>query len=77
MGSETVEALSAYHLYGNFVQNFPSNGTGIFFRTKNRNGIELYHLQNNPYIHFSLFLERKGDTTGNPNKWYRKFRSFR
>ena len=28
-------------------------------------------------VNFSLFLERKGGTTGNPNKWYRKFRSFR
>ena len=37
---------SAYHLHGNFGGKFPSNGTGIFFGTENRNGIELYHLQN-------------------------------
>ena len=35
----------AYLLYGNFSEKFPSNGTGIFFVTENRNGIELYHLQ--------------------------------
>ena len=39
-------SLSAYHLYGNFSEKFPSNGTGIFFGTENSNGIELYHLQN-------------------------------
>ena len=39
-------SISAYHLYGNFGEKFPSNGTGIFFGTENRNGIELYHLQN-------------------------------
>ena len=38
--------LSAYHLYGNFGEKFPSNGTGIFLGTENRNRIELYHLQN-------------------------------
>ena len=38
--------LSAYRLYGNFGKHFPSYGTGIFFGTENRNGIELYHLQN-------------------------------
>ena len=36
---------SACHLYGNFGENFPLNGTSIFFGTENRNGIELYHLQ--------------------------------
>ena len=46
-GVYTVEILSAYHLYGNFGENLPSIGTGIFFfGTENRNGIELYHLQN-------------------------------
>ena len=39
-------SISAYHLYGNFGEKFPSNGTGIFFGTENRNGIKLYHLQN-------------------------------
>ena len=37
---------SAYHFYGNFGEKFLSNGAGIFFGTENRNGIELYHLQN-------------------------------
>ena len=35
-----------YHLYWNFGEKFPSNATGIFFGTENRNGIELYHWQN-------------------------------
>ena len=41
-----IHILSAYHLYGNFGENFPSSGTGIFFGTENRNGIDLYPLQN-------------------------------
>ena len=44
LDKELYSTLSAYHLYGNFGEKFPSNGTGIFFRTENRNGIELYHL---------------------------------
>ena len=32
-------------LYENFSEKCPSNGTGIYFRTENRNGIKLYHLQ--------------------------------
>ena len=40
-----VVLLSAYHLYGNFGEKFPSNGTGIFFGTKTGT-VELYHLQN-------------------------------
>ena len=43
---EALETRSAYHWYGNFGQKFLSNGTGIFSGTENRNGIELYHLQN-------------------------------
>ena len=45
--SDHVEmgTLSAYHLYGNFGEKIPLNGT-FFFGTENRNGIELYHLQN-------------------------------
>ena len=39
-------ARSVYHLYGNFGEKCPSNGTGIFFGTENRNGIELYRVQN-------------------------------
>ena len=41
-----ILTTSAYHLYGNFSEKLPSNGTGICFGTENRNGIELYHLQN-------------------------------
>jgi len=48
----------------------------FFFRTENRNGIELYHFQNTRHENFLLFIERKGGTSGYPNKWYRKFRSF-
>ena len=65
--------MSAYHLYGNFGEKFPSNGTGIFFGTENRNGIELYHLQ--IPVNFSLSLGLKPGT-GNPDNFYRKFKSF-
>ena len=44
LDKEPYSTLSAYRLYGNFAEKFPSNGTGIFFGTENRNGIELYHL---------------------------------
>ena len=37
---------SNYHLHGNFGEKFSPNGTGIFFGSESRNGIELYHLQN-------------------------------
>ena len=29
-----------------FGEHFPINGTGICFRTENRNGTKLYHLRN-------------------------------
>ena len=38
--------MSAYHLHGYFGGKFPSNVSGIFSGTENRNGVELYHLQN-------------------------------
>ena len=42
-----MKTRSAHHLYGNFGEKFLSDGTGFFFfGTENRNGIELYHLQN-------------------------------
>ena len=41
-----VVLKSAYHLYAHFGEKFLSNGNGILWATKNRNGIELYHLQN-------------------------------
>ena len=67
-------ASCAYHWYGNFGEKFPSNGTGILMGTENRNGIELCHLQNTS--DFSLSLDMKPGTS-NPDKCYRKFRSFR
>ena len=56
---EKLETMSAYHLYRNFGEKFPSNGTGISFGTENRNGIELYHLQ--ILVNFSLSLDLKPD----------------
>ena len=41
-----ILTMSAYHLYGNFSEKLPPNGTGICFDTENRNRIELYYLQN-------------------------------
>ena len=38
--------LSAYHFARKFRWKILSNGTGIFLGTENRNGIQLYHLQN-------------------------------
>ena len=70
-----IHLLSAYHLYGNFGENFfvkwywyfvlaPKTGTGLT--------CSLYKIP----VNFSLSLSMKPHT-GNPNKWYRKFRSFR
>ena len=65
---------SAYHRYGNFGENFPSNGTGIFLAPKTGTGLSctIYKIP----VNFSLSLDLKPGT-GNPNKWYRIFRSFR
>ena len=65
---------SAYHLHGNFGENFPSNGTGIFLAPKTGTGLSctIYKIP----VNFSLSLDMKPGTC-NPNKWYRKFRSFR
>ena len=49
------------------VKNFRQMVLVFFFGTENGNGIDLYHLQN---------TDMKPDTS-NPNKWYKKFRSFR
>ena len=65
-----AKIMSAYHLYGNFGEKFPSNGTGIFFGTENRNTI--YKI----LVNLSLSLNMKPGTS-NLDKWYRKFRSFR
>ena len=65
---------SAYLLYANFGEKFPSNGTGIFWAPKTGTGLSctIYKIQAN----FSLSLGLKPGT-GNPNIWCRKFRSFR
>ena len=55
------------------VKNFRQMLLSFFGGTENRNGIELYHLQNTG---FSLSFDLKPGP-GNPNKWYRKFRLFR
>ena len=43
---EKSNTLSAYHFARKFRWKILSNGTGIFLGTENRNGIQLYHLQN-------------------------------
>ena len=65
---------SAYLLYANFGEKFPSNGTGIFWAPKTGTGLSctIYKIQAN----FSLSLDLKPGT-GNPNIWCRKFRSLR
>ena len=59
-----------------FGENFRQMVLVFFFfgGTKNRNGIEctIYKIP----VNFSLSLDLKPGT-GNPNKWYRKFRLFR
>ena len=59
--------------YGNFVEKFPSYGTGIFLAPKAGTGLSctIYKIP----VNFSLSLDMKPGT-GNPNKWYRKFGSF-
>ena len=72
-----LEGLSIHPLFvyehlpfeQNFGEKLPSNATGIFFGTENRNRIELYHLQ--ILVNFSLSLDMKPGTS-NPDKWYRK-----
>ena len=62
---------SAYLLYGNFGEKFPSNGTGIFCAPKTGTGLSctIYKIP----VNFSLSLDMKPGTD-NANKWYRKFR---
>ena len=68
------KSMSAYHLHENFGGKFPSNGTGIFLAPKTGTGLSctIYKIP----VNFSLSLDMKPGTS-NPNKWYRKFRSFR
>ena len=54
---------------------FPSNGTGIFFFFSPKQETGLSCTIYKP-INFSLSLDMKPGT-GNPSKWYRKFRLFR
>ena len=51
---------SAYHLYGNFGENFPSNGTGIFLVPKTGTGLSciVYKMP----VNFSLSLDTKHGT---------------
>ena len=58
---------------GKFGEKIPSNGTGIFWAQKT--GILCCTIYKIP-LNFSLSLDLKPGT-GNPNKWNRKFRSFR
>ena len=65
------ESWSAYHMYGNFGELFPTNGTRtvILFAPKIGMGSSL---------NFSLSLKRKpGHGTGNQTEWCRKFPLFR
>ena len=62
--------MSAYHLYGNFGEKFPSNGIGIFLGTENRNEIELYHLQKTVKMFtFSLLLVIQTNGTENVGRF--------
>ena len=57
------------------VKNFPSNVDGILFLSaKTGTGLSctIYKIP----VNFSLSLDLKPGP-GNPNKWYRQFRSFR
>ena len=58
---------------GNFGEKFPSNGTGIFLAPKTGTGLScsIYKIP----VNFSLSLDMK-PVSSNPDKWYRKFRSF-
>ena len=57
--------MNAYHLYGNFGEKFPSNGTGIFSSTKTGTGLSctIYKIK----VNFTLSLDMIPGTS-NPNK---------
>ena len=61
--------MSTYHLYKNFGEKLPSNGTGNFFAPKTGTGLSctIYKI----LVNFSLSLDMKPGTS-NPDKWYRK-----
>ena len=62
-------SLSAYHLYGNFGEIFPSNGTGIFLAPKTGTGLSctIYKIPLNFFL--SLFSFRKISTAMNHSIW--------
>ena len=65
-------------MYGNFGEKFPSNVAGILLLSaKTGTGLSctIYKITK-ILVNFSLSLDLKPGT-GNPNKWYRQFRSFR
>ena len=68
----TQQSKSAYYLYGNFGEKFPSNGTGKAQKTGTGLSCTIYKIT----INFSLSLDMKPGTS-NTDKWYGKFRSFR
>ena len=59
---------SAYYLYGNLRENFPSNSTGLVFFCSPKTGMGL---------RCAIYNFRRKRGTDNPNRWFRKFRSFR
>ena len=59
---------SAYYLYGNVGENFPSNSTGLVFFSSPKTGMGLC---------CAIYNFRRKCGTDNPNRWFRKFRSFR
>ena len=62
----------AYHFYGTFGQNFPRNGSSIFF-FEQKTGIRLTYTIYKISVNLSPSLETG---TGSPHKWYRKFGCF-
>ena len=70
---KTAMIGSAYYLHGNFGGKFLSNGTGIFLAPKTGTGLSctIYKIP----VKFPLSQDMEPGTS-NPNKWYRKFRSF-
>ena len=70
-----IGTLSAYHLYGNFGGKFPLIGPFFFLAPKTGTGLSftIYKIP----VNFSLSLDMKLGTAGNPKKWYMKCRSFR
>ena len=67
------QTRSAYHLYRNFGENCPSDGTGIFFvapKTEMALSCIIYKIT----VNLSLSLQRKPGSC-NPKQMVQKFRS--